>query len=202
MKRYLGNNMRKSGIIVSTVCLSLALNGCIPVVVTAVGATAIVEHKTIGQHFSDSNIEYTIDNKIFADKNLYDNNHIIVVVYHGSVLLIGQVINEEYHQQVVNIAKNIEGVDRVYDQLTIEKPISFSQRTKDTAITTSIKARILAHVGTGTVVTTENGVVYLMGTLTREDADKATEIARSIDGVTKVVQIFSYITTSSNVNKS
>lgn len=188
--------MKKTIFIISA--LSLTLNGCIPVVVTAVGGTAMVQHKKISAHLSDSNIEYTIDNKIFENKDLYANNRIIVTVYHGSVLLVGQVINEDYHQQAINIAKNIEGVDRVYDQLTSGKPISFTQQTKDAAITTSIKARILANVGTGTIVITENGVVYLMGTLTKEDADQATDIARSINGVSKVVQIFSYITEPSN----
>ena len=40
---------------------------------------------------------------------------------------------------------------------------------------------------------TEAGVVYLLGIVTRKEADDATAIARSISGVTKVVRVFEYL---------
>ena len=42
-------------------------------------------------------------------------------------------------------------------------------------------------------VVTENSVVYLMGIVTRKEAEDAVEIARVIDGVEKVVKVFEYI---------
>jgi osmotically-inducible protein OsmY len=42
-------------------------------------------------------------------------------------------------------------------------------------------------------VVTENGVVYLMGLLTRAEADAAVDIARDIHGVQKIVKVFEYI---------
>ena len=42
-------------------------------------------------------------------------------------------------------------------------------------------------------VVTENSVVYLMGLVTRAEADAAAEIAREIQGVQKIVKIFEYI---------
>ena len=171
----------------------IALNGCVPVIIAGAGTGIAVEHKTIKQHFSDNEIEYKISNAIYEDKKIYNNNRIIVVVYRGEALLTGQAVNESYHQEVLTIAKNMSGVIKIYDQIEIAPTISLKQQTSDTLITTKIKSLILGKVGTGIIVTTENGTVYLMGTVTREKSDKATEIARTTSGVKKVVKIFNYI---------
>ncbi len=42
-------------------------------------------------------------------------------------------------------------------------------------------------------VITENGEIFLMGMVTRAEADKAVAIVRDIDGVERVVQVFEYI---------
>ena len=41
-------------------------------------------------------------------------------------------------------------------------------------------------------VITENGVVYLMGIVSRQQADLAVDIARRVSGVQKVIKIFQY----------
>ena len=40
---------------------------------------------------------------------------------------------------------------------------------------------------------TESGVVYLMGLLPREDADRAVDVARRVYGVQKIVKVFEYL---------
>jgi osmotically-inducible protein OsmY len=42
-------------------------------------------------------------------------------------------------------------------------------------------------------VVTENGVVYLMGLVTRAEADAASDIASTTANVQKVVRVFEYI---------
>jgi len=42
-------------------------------------------------------------------------------------------------------------------------------------------------------VVTERGIVYLMGRVTAREAQRATDIARSIGGVAKVVRVFEEI---------
>ena len=42
-------------------------------------------------------------------------------------------------------------------------------------------------------VVTERGSVYLMGRVTQREADKATEVARNISGVTRVVRVLDII---------
>lgn len=188
--------MRNLLFIIPIICSLLC--GCIPLAVTAVGGTAIYERKAIQKHFSDREISFSINNKIFGDRLLYGNNHIVINVLHGDVLVTGQVLTQAYRQQVIDIAKHTEGVKRVYDQLTIGKPASFSRSTEDAIISTKIRTQIVGSdkVGSGVSITTEDGVVYLMGTVTPQESDAATDIARRTNGVTRVVKIFRYITQS------
>ena len=41
-------------------------------------------------------------------------------------------------------------------------------------------------------VITENGIVYLMGIVTREQANRATQVAQNVSGVQRIVRLFQY----------
>jgi len=76
-------------------------------------------------------------------------------------------------------------------------PVStLTQRSKDTVTTGRVKAAFVdakdLQVNAVKVVT-ERGIVYLMGRVTSREAKRATDIARSISGVTKVVRVFEEI---------
>ncbi len=43
-------------------------------------------------------------------------------------------------------------------------------------------------------VVTERGVVYLMGRVTEREANRASDIARGVSGVQKVVKVFEVVT--------
>jgi osmotically-inducible protein OsmY len=73
---------------------------------------------------------------------------------------------------------------------------SYTVRSNDSLVTSKVKTRLLdsnkvnpLHVK----VVTENSVVYLMGLVTKEEANDATEVARTTSGVQKVVRVFEYI---------
>jgi osmotically-inducible protein OsmY len=42
-------------------------------------------------------------------------------------------------------------------------------------------------------VVTDNGIVYLMGIVSQADGDLATDLARNVSGVTRVVKVFEYV---------
>ena len=82
------------------------------------------------------------------------------------------------------------------NDLAVMPPSSFTQRSKDTVITGQVKAAFVdakdLQVNAIKVVT-ERGVVYLMGRVTAREAKRATDITRTISGVTKVVRVFEEI---------
>ena len=84
---------------------------------------------------------------------------------------------------------------RIYNELEIASPSSGMTRTSDTWITTKVKSWLLGSSdteGTRVKVVTENGVVYLMGLATREEAERISDKAAGISGVQRVVACLSW----------
>ena len=95
-----------------------------------------------------------------------------------------------------SIVSQVPQVKSVVNELQIAGPSSFSARANDTYLTSRVKAAFLSgnkFQPNDVKVVTEDGVVYLLGLVTRKEADDATEIARSIGGVKKVVRVFEYV---------
>jgi len=75
-------------------------------------------------------------------------------------------------------------------------PVSdLGARSNDTVITSKVKARFVeADTFPANVVkvVTERGVVYLMGLVSRKEAEDAARIAATTSGVARVVKVFEY----------
>ena len=184
--------------VLSLIIVALLLQGCIFVVGAAIGAaaaTGVYDHRQMSYTLRDMKTANQIVKRIRANPDMRDNCHIEVTVFNGVVLLSGQTPTDEWRQQAGEIAKSADNVDKVYNQLTIEGPTSSLTRTSDSWITTKIRSLMLANQelkSSSIKVITENGTVYLMGIVTREQADMAVNIARQVAGVQKVLKIFQY----------
>lgn len=183
--------------LIIVVGLTLSLQGCFVAgaAAGAASAVAVYDHQKLEGVFKDQTITKQISDKIMADHALSDNNHIEVTTFNQVVLLTGEANTPEQRQQAEDIARGTPDVTKVYNELTIRGATSSLTRTSDSWITTKIKTEMLAtqDLQSGSIkVVTENGAVYLMGIVTREQADMAVDIARKVSGVQKVVKIFKY----------
>lgn len=189
------SGLLKIGLLISLSCLS---SGCIFVAGAAAGAAAIAvvyDHRTLENVWEDTKIANQITKTIKKIAALRLESHIEVTVFNRVALLTGETPNIAWKDKAGNIARSVRGVSRVYNQITIQGPTSPLTRTSDTWITTKIKSEMLAteNLKSGSIkVVTENGVVYLMGAVNHQQADTATDIARQVSGVQKVVKIFQY----------
>jgi len=71
-----------------------------------------------------------------------------------------------------------------------------STRSNDTVITSKVKAAFLDASDLQSAafkVVTERSIVYLMGRVTEREASRATDVARKVGGVAKVVRVFEII---------
>lgn len=173
------------------------LNACAAVVVggAATGASAAHDRRTTGTFIEDEAIELKSMKALSDDKELSSQVHLNVTSFNTIVLVSGEAPTEDLRRRAIEIIRNIPKVSHVHDEITIAGPSSLMSRSGDTLITTKVKTKLIAEKnldGTHVKVVTENGVVYLMGLLNREDADKATEITRQTGGVQKVVKLFQY----------
>ena len=174
------------------------LSGCGSIMSTA-GAGPIEEdpgERTFGQQLTDESIETKAKVNINASDEGYDDAHLSIVSFNGFVLLAGQVPSEALKTLATDVARKIEGVRRIYNELEIGPATSLGTRSHDTWITTKVKSKLLASSdtpGARVKVVTENSVVYLMGLLTEEEADRVSLEAGEVSGAKRVVQLFELI---------
>lgn len=154
------------------------------------------DSRTFGTYIEDQNIEVKIKANLYnADERFKDAN-VTVVSYNRIVLLTGQVPNQNLFARATQIAEKVRLVRKVHNEMTIGGPLSLTQRANDSWISTKINAHMLAtkdFPASRTQVITEDGVVFLMGLLTENDANWAVDIVRQIYGVKKIVKIIEYI---------
>lgn len=168
----------------------LGLAGC------ASSDTSEARSRSLGTVVDDSVLESRVVEDIEHSHVRMRDAHIDVTVFNGAVLLVGQVQNEELRQLAAQTAANVTNVKRVYNELTIGPDSGFGAHASDALITSKVKSQLFAQESikdSKMVVLTEGGVVYLMGLVSRQQADLAANVAQKIDGVQRVVNLFEII---------
>ncbi|MFU8764389.1 MAG: BON domain-containing protein [Haliea sp.] len=174
---------------------SVLSSGC-GTIASSVEANPITDdpsRRTMAQRLEDESIEIKAVVNIHAADKGYDEAHLIAVSYNGFVLLAGQVDSEQLKTLAADEVRKIRGVRRIYNELEVGPATGALTRTKDAWITTRIKSWLLANVdtpGIRTKVVTENSVVYLMGLVSQAEARRIADVAASVTGVSRVVQLF------------
>ncbi len=175
--------------------LCLLLAGCSPVL-TATRSEPIEDDRstrTFGRKIDDSLIETKASVNIAkADPALDSDSHIVVVSYNGVLLVAGQTPSQALKEKAGQAASTVQGVRLVHNELQITSPSSLLARSNDSWLTTKIKTQMLGDNATIKVVT-ENGIVYLMGLVTRQQGDLAASTVQGISGVQRVVKLFEYL---------
>jgi osmotically-inducible protein OsmY len=179
------------------------IQGCVSAAISGVstGAQAAYNQHNLKNTFHDQSICMKVDHAIHWQTTAYKSSRVSVSTFNNIVLLTGQVPNADLRNKLMVIAKSIQGVNKVYNLTTVSSPASSLVQVSDSWITAKIKTQMIAEEDidpSQIKVITENGTVYLIGTVFPNQAMLATDIARSTAGVENVVRVFSYL----HVNKS
>jgi osmotically-inducible protein OsmY len=182
---------------------ALALQGCELAVLGAAGTAAYSiseDRRTSGTQMDDETIAPRSQSRIYD--RFPSNVHVTSTSFNRVVLLTGEAPDEATRQEIAKIVLGVPGVRAVTNEIQLAPPTTRSSRINDEYITVKLKSRLLGSsrvslVHAKTVV--EDGVVYLLGLVTEQEAEEAVEIARTIDGVRKVVKIFEYCKPSDEV---
>jgi osmotically-inducible protein OsmY len=114
------------------------------------------------------------------------------------MLLFGEVRTDELRQRALSRVSGLAGVKRIVNEIAVEEPTGFGTSTRDSWLTLRVKTALLDIVDiegfdpTRVNVSTQNGKVYLMGLVTRVEAERVVDIARNVPGVERVVKVFEY----------
>jgi osmotically-inducible protein OsmY len=183
-----------------TAGLVVLLSACAPVIPFMVGGAAVggtlvaIDRRTSGAQLEDEGIELRAYSRI--RDSLGDRAHVNVTSYNRQVLLTGEVPNAQDKQLVEQLISGVENVKSIVNELGVMGNTTLSQRSADTLVTARVKANLVDAqdlYASAFKVVTERGTTYLMGRVSKREADRATDIARSTTGVLKVVRVFEMI---------
>lgn len=174
------------------------LQGCVPAVIAggaAAGVMSAYDRRSTGVQTDDETTEWKAAQHVPEKYKAF--SHLNFTSYNRRVLITGEVPNEEAKAAISEQTRQLEGVKEVFNEVNIASPSSFGNRSNDSYITSKLKARLVDsnqlsanHIK----VVTENGVAYLMGIVNDREAKVAVAIARTTDGVRRVVNIMEVVT--------
>ena len=135
-------------------------------------------------------------NALFVDKKFKADGCVIdIAVFNGDVLLAGHLPSQELLDEVQYRLSPIKGYKRLFNKITVQNASSNS--VEDGWITTKIRSQIFAdgsiNPNAFKVITSDN-IVYLMGEVKKNQAEKVIELSRHTTGVEQVVTILKYYT--------
>lgn len=177
-----------------------ATAGCAAALIggAAAGAGAAHDRRSFGSVIDDNAIELGAYDNLNKDKELALRNNVEIVSYNGTVLLMGEVGSTELKSRAESKVREIKGVRRIVNELQVRELTSVVSSTRDKWITGRTKLALLDIVDlprfdpSRVNVTTQAGVVYLMGLVTHPEAERIVAIVREVPGVASVVKVFEY----------
>ena len=193
------------GIAICVLCVLCvpAIQGCAGVVAAGAAAGAVAQdRRTPGTYIDDQFIERRMLSAMRKDETLWNRIHVNATSINGRVLLTGEAPGESLRSRVHDIAREVErsipGIREIQNMIVVAAPSSLLSRSNDSLITSKVKAALFGNRDLNlkalhVKVVTERRTVYLMGLLTRDEAEHATEIARRIAGVRRVVKFMEYV---------
>lgn len=190
---------RARGIAVATAMLTgaMLLGGCAPLIVggAAVGTALVVtDRRTAGTQLEDQSIELKARNR--ARDVIGERGHVNFTSYNRVLLITGEVPTEADRSAVERAVAGVENLRSVVNELAVMGNSSLTARSNDAVLTSKVKATFIDArdlEANAVKVLTERGVVYLMGRVTEREAARATELARGVGGVLKVVRVFEVV---------
>lgn len=189
------NRLSRIGLLL---CLagSMCLTACAPLVIGGAvgGGLMATDRRTTGIQVEDEAVELRAVNRV--SNALGNRGHVNITSYNLQVLITGEVPTEQDKVLVQQIVSRVENVRSIVNELGVMSNSSLTQRTADSLVTGKVKAAFVDApdlFANAFKVVTERGVTYLMGRVTQREANRATEMARSVSGVQKLVRVLEII---------
>ena len=190
------NSMRPA-LLLTALAASTLLGACAPLLIGGAmvgGSMMVTDRRTSGTQLEDQGIEMKAAKR--ADETIGERGHINLTSYNRLVLITGEVPTEADKAAVELAVARVENVRSVVNELAIGSASSIGNRSNDTLLTSKVKASMVDAkdvLANAYKVVTERSVVYLMGRVSEREAVRATDIARGVGGVTKVVRVFEIV---------
>ena len=180
-------------ILLMTGCTSVATN---PEEITE--QTLLQERRNRETILMDKDIEAEAYSKLNSEEDILNQCHVTITAYNGAALITGESPNEELKKKIISIVQVVPNVKLIHDNLTIANPSDPSSRANDQLITDTIRTalsqiRTMPDFDPAMVkVITENGTVYLMGFVRRDEGTVVINVTKLQPGIKQIITIFEY----------
>jgi len=177
--------------------LIMSLSACTQII-TATTDEPIADDpgsRSLGSYVDDEIIETKVIVNINNTDPALKSSRISATSHNGIVLLTGNTPNDRLRQLAGEVAGNVKKVRKVHNELASGADVSMLARSNDAWISTKVKSRLSLNEqldASKIKVVTENGIVYLMGLVSKAESDTAATIVSETSGVQKVVRVFEY----------
>ena len=181
---------------------SLLIGGCSTVATDGMEITEqslLQDRRTREAIVIDNDIETEAYSELDSDDDLLNQCHFTVTAYNGAVLVTGEAPNEELRKKIISTVQEIPNVKLIHDNLIIAYPSDASSRANDKFITDTVKKalnqiRTIPDFDPAMIkVITENGTVYLMGLVHRDEGTVVINVTRLQPGIKQIITVFEYI---------
>jgi osmotically-inducible protein OsmY len=192
--------MKKVILLFALLVSSTILSSCSPIIQGAAAVTTVAtmsnDRRSMGEMIDDKNLYTNLVNIVKKDP-MFEDSHISFDVYDESVLMTGETPSADIKNHLENTIKTkVKKMKQLINEVAVMKNSSYLARAKDGVITVQIETLYLnqevfhpTHIS----IHTERGTVYLMGSVTKREAEHATNIASKAKNVKKVVKLFNYL---------
>jgi osmotically-inducible protein OsmY len=198
------SNLRQHICGIALIGLSVILiSGCVGIPIAGlIGGSAIAidlsrDNRSVGTYLNDNVLEAKISNEIRSDATLSSSQiNVSPTIINGVILLTGEAPNRTHIDRILDIAKSFKNTRKVINRIELAGKSTLASRANDSWITMEVKTALFNSQKVDHLrikVVTERAHVYLMGLVSTEEADAATQAARSINGVARVVKVFEYL---------
>lgn len=192
--------MKKAILLSTLLILSTLLSACSTVVQGVAAVTSVAtmsnDRRSAGTILDDKTLYIRINNIVEEDVML-DDAHINFMIYDGVVLMTGEAPSEDAKTRLVTQLKaKALNMKQLVNEVAVMPSSSYLSRAKDNLISLQVETLFqdqeVFHP-THIRVLTERKIVYLMGAVTKREAESATNQAAKAKNVDKVVRLFSYL---------
>jgi osmotically-inducible protein OsmY len=156
------------------------------------------DRRSFGTVIDDQTAEAKIIDVLYSREEFDDEDHIKVETHNATLLLAGETKSESNKALASELAQQLKSVDRVVNELAVMPAADTGGRFNNSYITTKVNSKLTTanpiegFDATRIKVITARRHVYLMGTVTREEAEAVSEVVRNVKGVEKVIRVFDY----------
>ena len=177
--------------VVAVLGLSPGLGGCAVAVIGGVAAAGGAgyeagQERGLGGTIDDMSIKSQVSSAL---NNQYGD--VTATVYGARVLLTGSSPTPMAKSQAEQTASRVPGVAAVYNEIAVAPPEEPMAIAKDTWITARVRSDLVFDADIRSpnfTIETDHQAVYLMGSArSQAELDRATQIARYVPGVQRVV---------------